>query len=109
MKKRIGNNIKRILKAKKWTYKVLSEKSNVSSSTLSNISSGKALPRVETLYRIAQALDTSMDYLINNESDQYTIIIDKEFFGIYSQLNATEKNFLKECAKRAHSFKQDDA
>lgn len=57
--------IKNLKKSNKITNEILSKKTNISLGTLSKILAGVTKePSVESIIRIAQALDTTADYLI---------------------------------------------
>jgi transcriptional regulator with XRE-family HTH domain len=72
----IGNNLKRLRKEKKMSLRALSEKADVSKSTLSDIENESVKSTtITTLEKIADALDVSVGYLIG-ESTNY--IIDKQ-------------------------------
>lgn len=75
--------IKEIRKAKKITAKQLADFVNVAESTMSLYENGKREPDYETLIRIAEYLDVSVDYLlcrptILNITDKITVASPKE-------------------------------
>lgn len=57
----IGDRIKKIRKAKGITQKELAEKLGTSHQNLSQYESGKRSPKIETIQKIADALDVSVD------------------------------------------------
>lgn len=61
----VGENLKKLRKAKKLTLKQLSIVSGVGQSTISDIEVGKAKnPKIETLNKLADALDVNLDKLL---------------------------------------------
>lgn len=60
----IGARVKYMREAKRLTQAVLSERANVSQSFLGHIERGTRVMSIETLARLAQALDCSTDYLL---------------------------------------------
>ena len=59
----IGKNIKRIRKEKGLTQKKLSELSNINEVQIRQYELGKANPKIETIEKIAKALETTTDEL----------------------------------------------
>lgn len=64
----IRNNIKTARSAVGLTQKELASKCNLAEITIRQYETGKREPKYETLKRIAQALNVSMDYLITGKS-----------------------------------------
>lgn len=60
----IGNNIKRIRKAKKITQKELGEMLGVSQSAINQFENNRSTPKTQTLEKIAQALNVSVSTLM---------------------------------------------
>ena len=58
-----------LMKAQGITQKVVSQRANVTESAMSYYVSGVRTPRGEVLSRIAQALNTTTDYLLGNSSE----------------------------------------
>ncbi|WP_461757366.1 helix-turn-helix domain-containing protein [Myroides sp. LJL116] len=60
---------------------------------------GKSIPSADVLQKLANTLNTSTDYLMNDESEQVeTQLIDKELirqFQRIQKLNAEEKHLVK--------------
>ena len=59
----IGKNIKRIRKEKGLTQKKLSELSNINEVQIRQYELGKVNPKIETIEKIAKALETTADEL----------------------------------------------
>jgi transcriptional regulator with XRE-family HTH domain len=61
----LSRRLRRIRRAKDWTQQELSKRAGVNAITISRIERGKAdQVYVETLMRLAQALEVSTDYLL---------------------------------------------
>jgi transcriptional regulator with XRE-family HTH domain len=59
-------NIQRLIEAKGWTIYRLSKESGVTVSSLYNIGKKKQGPYAETLVKLSNALDCSVDELVKN-------------------------------------------
>lgn len=62
----IGNKIRILRQNKKFTQEKLAEKSDMTQQHISKIEQGIVEPTYETVYRLAEALDVSVDTLIEN-------------------------------------------
>ena len=60
----LSNNVKKIRKLKKLTLKETAKKTGVSHQMISQIETGKKHPSLETLIKIADAFDCSLDDLV---------------------------------------------
>lgn len=58
------NKLRELLKQRNMSYKEFSEKINVKPSTISMWNSGRSLPRMDVIERIAQYFNVSPSYLI---------------------------------------------
>lgn len=65
MKKGMNVRITELLTRNNMTQKQLSEKANVTEAAISHYIKGDRIPRSVVVERIADALDTSVDYLLN--------------------------------------------
>lgn len=63
----IGHKIRILRQNKKLTQEKLAEKSNLSQQHISRIENGIVEPEYQTIYKLAYALDISVDTLIENE------------------------------------------
>ena len=70
----VGKNIKRFREEKSLTQDALAEKLSVTRQAVSNWECGKTEPDIETLHKIACALEVSVEELIYGEKRQYTVI-----------------------------------
>jgi transcriptional regulator with XRE-family HTH domain len=64
-KKEIGNRLKNLIHRKGLNYSQLSEKTDISQSYISRLCNGYYLPTIETLYKIASPLNSSLTDLIS--------------------------------------------
>jgi transcriptional regulator with XRE-family HTH domain len=92
-KKLIGERLKYIRKLQKMNQTDLSEKLGISQGTLSEIESGKILPSLEVIMKLADTYKLDLNWLIANSSDKSTILQDDEFEVItaYRQLQEIAK------------------
>lgn len=65
----IGDNLKRLRRDKRWTQGELAEASGVKVGQLSKIELNKADPKLETIYKIINALECSPNALLNDVGD----------------------------------------
>ena len=96
-------NLKKIRNEKNITQIRLSIAAEVSQETISAYESGKAFPSVETLIKIADFLDVSIDYLLDRTDNPIincsTKNKDEELIGIISSLNKEQKEDVLTYAK----------
>jgi transcriptional regulator with XRE-family HTH domain len=82
-----GERIKHLRKEKKWRQAELAEKINADARQISRYEKGKINPSVETLVRIAQVFDVTIDYLlIENANKKPFQLEDKELFKYIEDL-----------------------
>lgn len=66
---KIAGNLRKIVYERNLTFTSLSEKTGIKNTTLFyNWNSGKSLPQIENLIKVATALDCSIDYLLGRET-----------------------------------------
>ena len=96
-------NLKQIRNEKNITQIRLSIAAEVSQETISAYESGKAFPSVETLIKIADFLDVSIDYLLNRTDNPLingsTKNKDEELINIINSLNKEQKEDVLTYAK----------
>lgn len=78
----IGQNIRKARREKGWTQKQLGEKCGMVDSAIRRYEIGKGHPKYETLERIANALDVSVDLLYYGEEP------DREYENLLDTLDA---------------------
>lgn len=84
----LGNQIRKQRKLKKYTLEQLAEKLDVSTTFIGQIERAKGIPSLETLVKIANTLEISVDSLLfgsMNEKSANTYFIE--------QINELTKNF----------------
>lgn len=64
-KQEVGERIYQLRKDKKMSQMALSELVGLSGNSISNIETGKSMPKAENLQHFAQVLDTDINYLIH--------------------------------------------
>ena len=67
--KDIANKIKQLRKANKLTQEQLAEKLNMDQRNLVRLESGKGFPSITTLIKIAEALNTTPNFLLSVEDN----------------------------------------
>ena len=96
-------NLKRIRKEKNITQIRLSVAVEISQETISAYENGKALPSAETLIKIADFLDVSIDYLLGRTDNPIVNTTnnneDSELLNIYHKLNKEQKKDIITYAK----------
>ncbi len=65
-----GSQLKKLRKANKITQKELAQDLGLAQTTIANYENGSRFPNQETLVKIANHFDVSLDYLINNKISQ---------------------------------------
>ena len=88
-------DLKRIRNEKNITQVRLSIAAEVSQETISAYESGKAMPSVDTLIKIADFLDVSIDYLLDRTDNPLINRMSKneddDIINIFHQLNKEQK------------------
>jgi transcriptional regulator with XRE-family HTH domain len=65
-----GARLKSLRKQKEWTQKELAARVNIRFMQLNKYEAGLNMPPAEKLMELAQALDTTVDYLLTGSADQ---------------------------------------
>ena len=89
-------NLKELRQKKKITQIRLSIAAEVSQETISAYESGKALPSADTLIKLADFLDTSVDYLLDRTDNSTPLNLKKtnssdELVQDFNKLNDRQK------------------
>ncbi len=89
-------NLKELRQKKKITQIRLSIAAEVSQETISAYESGKALPSADTLIKLADFLDTSVDYLLDRTDNSTPLNLKKtnssdELVQDFNKLNDNQK------------------
>ena len=96
-----GNKIKEIRLKKNISQTQLAEMLGTSQAAVTSIENNKRIPRIETLSRIAAALDTSVLSLLPSEISEGSIIPspeDRELLEAVSDLNTAGRKKVREYA-----------
>lgn len=64
----LQDKILQLMKEQKINQKQLAEKASITEASLSKYLSGNRTPRIDVLVKIAKALDTSVNFLLDNET-----------------------------------------
>jgi len=95
----IGQRIKELRTEKKLTQEYLANVTGVNVSHISNIETGKVKISLTLLVNICNALDVTMDYLLENEYHTPTTSIEKELFHVIQDMPKSKLNTLLAIAK----------
>ena len=87
-----AENLKNLRKIKGITQTQFATEFNISSGTIAMWETGKRMPDSETLKRIAQYFNVSIDYLLDNEksSSEETEKLDDVYFSLAKELQDGE-------------------
>ena len=66
----LGNRIKELRKQKSWSQNDLAKKAGISYAQLSRYEIKGSQPPAEVLNKLAEALDTTVDFLINGDTSE---------------------------------------
>lgn len=98
----IGSNIKKYRKAKKMTQVELASRINKSESMIRKYESNSVVPNIDVLKSIADALETSFNDFLDNESysektnqKYYSELDDKKLIELFEVVGLKEREYLK--------------
>lgn len=100
----IGNKIKNLRKQNKITQKDLAEKLCVSSGAVGLWETNKRVPDYETIVKISELFDVSIDYLLKDNFKNEVIILGRN--GLHRKFELDEKS-LKAIESLANSLSDD--
>lgn len=95
----IGQRIKEVRSSKKLTQEYLAEKTGVNVSHISNIETNKVKVSLTLLVGICNALDVTMDYLLQNEYHTPSSVTERELFNTIKDMDETKLETLLKIAK----------
>lgn len=95
----IGQRIKDVRSDKKLTQEYLAEKTGVNVSHISNIETNKVKVSLTLLVGICNALDVTIDYLLENEYHNPASITEKELLNTIKDMDHTKLETLLRIAK----------
>ncbi len=96
----LGDRIKELRKQKGWSQNELSQQAGVSYAQLSRYEIKGSQPPAEVLNKLANALDTTVDFLINGDTNEKakSTLKDAELlqqFKAVEQMDDDERNVIK--------------
>ena len=83
-----GDKIKTLRKEKNWKQEELANEIGTDSRQVSLYENGKCLPSVETIVKIAQVFNVSIDFLLIDNSLRRPLILSNE--NIYESINKVD-------------------
>lgn len=95
----IGQRIKEVRNDKHLTQEYLANVTNVNVSHISNIETNKVKVSLTLLVQICNALDVTMDYLLENEYHNPTSVTEKELFNVIKDMEKEKQETLLRIAK----------
>ena len=95
----IGAKIRETRLTKKLTQETLASIVDVNISHISNIENNNVKVSLTLLVSIANALDTTVDYLLGNEYNQKDSASNNELFHVISNMDSSKKETLLRIAK----------
>ncbi len=98
IKKELGNKIKRIRQQKGITQEQLAEMANISTRTLGGIEIGENFMTAQTMEKIIECLDISLNDLFNAEHLKPTAQLIEELHGIINE-NKDDRDKIEEIYK----------
>jgi len=97
--KQIGNRIREIRQKQKLTLEELSEKVSLDWSFIARIETGKAVPSIQSLAKISQALNVAMKDLFTAYAFNQDDLLDRQTASLLSQLKTSDKSKLIQILK----------
>lgn len=97
--KLIGQRIKEVRSEKHLTQEYLAKVTDVNVSHISNIETNKVKVSLTLLVGICNALDVTIDYLLENEYHNPTSITEKELFNTIKDMEKDKQEILLRIAK----------
>ena len=89
----IGKRIKYARSKISMSQEVLAERVGLKQGTISDIERDKSNPSIDTLIRIRDVLDVSIDWLLTGEDNNISLENDtKKILDMYKSLNEKDKN-----------------
>ncbi|MFA6861601.1 MAG: helix-turn-helix transcriptional regulator [Bacilli bacterium] len=100
------NRIKELRKAKGLSQTQLAELLFEKQTTISNWEKGVSEPDISSLIKLSKELDTTIDYLVCNNTDDLIIINRKEFDDLRKARDAINKADLAYAAEQREKLKK---
>ena len=107
----IGENIKRIRKEKGLTQEGLGEKCDpkMAGSAIRRYENGSAIPKLETIQRIADGLDTAISNILTGEYLMQNPVTEKDLGNWRSSLDKTKSDKINELFNMLNKVGKDKA
>lgn len=106
---KLKNNLKELRKQKKLTQQAVSEILKIDRTTYSKYETGDSEPSIETIIKLADIFEASIDEIIGYKAKNVSMITNKEFQMIYKYRNTTQerKNIIDELLKLENDLSND--
>ena len=88
LRKAFGARVKQLRKQRHWTQKTLARKVEIRFQLLNKYEGGQHIPSVETLIRLAEALDVSVDYLLTGNPMEDSPLASSRLFQRFKTLES---------------------
>lgn len=95
----IGQRIREIRNEKKMTQEYIANAVNVNVSHISNIETNKVKVSLTLLVHICNVLDTTIDYILENEYFSLDSVIERELIHIFKDMEKEKQEMLLRIAK----------
>ncbi len=95
----IGQRIREIRNEKKMTQEYIANAVNVNVSHISNIETNKVKVSLTLLVHICNVLDTTIDYILENEYFSFDSVIERELIHIFKDMEKEKQEMLLRIAK----------
>lgn len=95
----IGQRIREVRTGKQLTQEYIAAITGVNVSHISNIETNKVKVSLTLLVQICNALDITMDYLLENEYHNPTSVIEKELLNVMKHMRKEQQETLLRIAK----------
>lgn len=95
----IGQKIRDVRTEKKLTQEYIANMAGVNVSHISNIETNKVKVSLTLLVQICNALDTTVDYILENEYHNPTTSTEKELFHTIKDMEKEKQDILLRIAK----------
>jgi transcriptional regulator with XRE-family HTH domain len=91
LRRAFGARVKQLRKQRHWTQKELARKVEIRFQLLNKYEGGQHIPSAETLIRLAEALDTSLDYLLTGNPVEDSPLASSRLFQRFKTLEGLAK------------------
>lgn len=95
----IGHRIREIRNEKMLTQEYIANAVDVNVSHISNIETNKVKVSLSLLVRICNVLDTTIDYILENEYHASDLVIEQELMNIFKKMDKEKQETLLRIAK----------